>query len=173
MLIVRLILFVNNFSTVLRSIFSVLGLFVQEGDLHLKNFKAQLVISNRVSDFDPLVINLIYPCAFLSSSAFPRYITWLFGVTNDSVAQNKNDLAKVIQNNSVPVLCFPETSRTNGRVGLFKFESWPFSCDLTSHLIFIEGKNPLFNVNISPLGASWMANLFWLFFLPVTVFNIR
>ena len=26
---------------------------------------------------------------------------------------------------------------------------WPSSCDLASHLIFIEGKNPLFNVNIS------------------------
>lgn len=161
------------FSIIFRSIFFVLGLIVQEEDLHLKNCKAQLVVSNRISDFDPLVVNLIYPCASHSTNAFPGYITWLFGVSNETIAQHKNDLSAVIKESSVPVLCFPEASHTNGRVGLFKFESWPFSSDLTSHLVFIKSKNPLFKVSISPLGANWLVNLFWLLFFPVTIYNVR
>ena len=154
--------------------FFVLGIIVQEEDFNLKNCKAQLVVSNRVSDFDPLVVNLIYPCASHSIIAFPWYINWLFGISNESIAQHRNDLpGRVIIESSVPVLCFPEVSQTNGKVGLFKFESWPFASELTAHLIFIKSKNPLFNVSTSPLEASWLANLFWLLFFPVTIFNVR
>ena len=145
----------------------------EEDNVQLKKFKAQFIISNHISDFDPLILNMIYPCAFLSASTFPLYISWLFGISENCIAQNKNDMSAVIKNSSLPIVCFPESSRTNGRVGLFKFQTWPFACNLTSHLIYIEGRNFLFNVHLSPLGASWFSNLFWLFFLPVTVFNIK
>lgn len=158
-------------SIIFRTIFFVLGIMIQEDNIQLKKFKAQLIISNHVTDFDPLIINLIYPCEFASSTYFPRYISWLFEITsNDS----KNNLSHSIKNNSMPVVCYPEMSHSNGRFGLFKFEIWPFKSNLTSHLVYIEKKkSPILDINLSPLGANWLANLFWLLFTPISIFNIR
>ncbi|KAH9398568.1 hypothetical protein TYRP_018811 [Tyrophagus putrescentiae] len=67
-------------SYIFRSMFFVLGIIVQEEDFNLKNCKAQLVVSNRVSDFDPLVVNLIYPFTIFNV----RYLASLDKAENET-----------------------------------------------------------------------------------------
>lgn len=152
----------------------MLGVVVQDDELPSKNFDEKHFLCNRVSDIDSIVLNLIHPCIFFSSIDFPKYVSWIcdFSTVTERNQSSKDKLLLSIKEKT-PVVCFPESSCTNGKVALFKFETWPFSCDLNFHLIFIETQRPFFNITISPLDSSWLSNLFWILFLPFTIFNIR
>lgn len=136
--------------------------------------KAKVFISNRVSDFDSIILNLINPCNFFGSLSVPQFVNWIcdYSTVEESNQSSKSKFLSSM-NEKTPVVCFPESSKTNGKVGLFKFEAWPFCCDQNIHLIFLETKRPYANVAISPLESSWGWDLFWLLFLPFTIFSIR
>nr|XP_027204026.1 ancient ubiquitous protein 1-like isoform X2 [Dermatophagoides pteronyssinus] len=165
-------------SSVRRSLFFILGISINtdvDDDDYYRKLKAKFLIANHISDLDPVILNLIMPCASYvggnngQTSNQPCYLQWLCQILKPNDGDNVYELSM----KNVPIVCFPEQSKTNGRFGLFKFISNLYHHDSLVHMIFLETKRPIFNVSISPLGSHWLADLFWIFFLPVTIFKVK
>lgn len=161
----------------MRSVFFVLGIYVREDSRFesLKKNKPKLLVCNHISEFDPLVVNLLLPCCFAKTYEIPKFILWWFKWTSiDSGSITSQHFNEVLDQSSIPVLCFPESSTTNGRAGLLQFENWPFSCDnVEAHVIFLKFQRFFFNVKLSPLESNSLINLFWIMFLPMSCFDVK
>ncbi|KAI2657098.1 Lipid droplet-regulating VLDL assembly factor AUP1 [Labeo rohita] len=72
---------------------------------------------------------------------------------------------------ALPLLLFPEEDTTNGRTGLLKFSSWPFSVSETIQPVALLVKRPFIAVNTPE--SSWLTELLWTFFVPFTVYHVR
>ncbi|XP_036618779.1 lipid droplet-regulating VLDL assembly factor AUP1 isoform X1 [Trichosurus vulpecula] len=70
-----------------------------------------------------------------------------------------------------PLLLFPEEEATNGREGLLRFSSWPFSIQDTVQPLALRVQRPLVSVTVS--DASWVSELLWSLFVPFTVYQVR
>lgn len=73
--------------------------------------------------------------------------------------------------NALPLLLFPEEDTTNGRTGLLKFSSWPFSVSDSIQPVALLVKRPFIAVNTPE--SSWLTELLWTFFVPFTVYHVR
>lgn len=138
---------------------------------YFRKLKAKFLIANHISDFDPIIMNLIIPCAAYINNTNnpPCYLNWLCQI----LKQDDGDNAYELSMKNIPIVCFPEQSKTNGRFGLFKFTSCLYHHDSLVHMIFLEAKRPFFKVSISPLSSYWLTDLFWILFLPVTIFKVK
>uniref|UniRef100_A0A8C3S7V3 Lipid droplet-regulating VLDL assembly factor AUP1 n=1 Tax=Chelydra serpentina TaxID=8475 RepID=A0A8C3S7V3_CHESE len=70
-----------------------------------------------------------------------------------------------------PLLLFPEEAATNGRVGLLRFSSWPFSILDMIQPVALQVQRPLIAVSVA--DSSWITELLWTFFVPFTVYQVR
>ncbi|XP_014968191.3 lipid droplet-regulating VLDL assembly factor AUP1 isoform X1 [Macaca mulatta] len=70
-----------------------------------------------------------------------------------------------------PLLLFPEEEATNGREGLLRFSSWPFSIQDVVQPLTLQVQRPLVSVTVS--DASWVSELLWSLFVPFTVYQVR
>nr|XP_012417209.1 PREDICTED: ancient ubiquitous protein 1 isoform X2 [Odobenus rosmarus divergens] len=70
-----------------------------------------------------------------------------------------------------PLLLFPEEEATNGREGLLRFSSWPFSIQDVVQPLTLRVQRPLVSVTVS--DASWVSELLWSLFVPFTVYQVR
>ncbi|KAF7490622.1 Ancient ubiquitous protein 1 [Sarcoptes scabiei] len=158
-------------SLVYRSLFFVLGISINIEDENLfRSSKNKFIIANSISDVDPLVMNLLSPCVFISARAtMPFYIQWMcnFFKPDDEDSEQK------ISNSNLPVICFPETCKSNGKFGLIAFKSNSFKHVSTVNLIFLESKRLIIKASLSTYESNWIADLFWVFYLPFTIFKIR
>ncbi|KAH7641265.1 hypothetical protein HUG17_4309 [Dermatophagoides farinae] len=182
------VLFVSSIlphsSTVRRSLFFILGISITVDEEYFRKLKAKFLVANHISDLDPVILNLLMPCAaYVNSSSSrsssannqPCYISWLCRILkrdDDGGGDGDNNVYELSTKN-IPIVCFPEQSKTNGRFGLFKFTSCFYHHDSLVHMVFLQTKRPFFNVSISPLGGHWLADLFWILFLPVTIFKVK
>ncbi|XP_054718260.1 lipid droplet-regulating VLDL assembly factor AUP1 homolog isoform X2 [Uloborus diversus] len=162
----------------LRIMCSILGfiVFTESSMNHVKNTK--IVISNHVTNFDHLAINIIMHTIVPSVWDLPEYLTWLLGYTDFGASQGRQVLVQNVRDflkkSEVPVLIFPEGATTNGKKGLLKFNTWPFLLDQAVQPIALRISRPqLFQVAPSVLGSRWWSDMFWFLFLPYTIFTVK
>ena len=119
--------------------FFVLGLSVDVDEEYFKQLKTKFIISNHISDMDPIVLSLIMPCACVNAnqSGFPGYVNWLCRMLKIDGGDDQDNSMEVTMKN-IPIVCFPEQSKSNGRAGLFKFSTSLFNHHVPLvHLVFL------------------------------------
>lgn len=165
-------------SYVLRTMCFVLGIVVQEGEVKHKNRSAKVIVTNHVTMLDHLAVDLVFPCTTPSVWDLPLILSWVLGFKDLGVRQGREVLVQNVkkhcQESEIPILAHPEGATTNGRRGLLKFSTWPFSINVPVSPVVVEVKRlSLLNVSTSVLGSRWWSDIFWFLFSPCTIFKIR
>ncbi|RWS23770.1 ancient ubiquitous protein 1-like protein, partial [Leptotrombidium deliense] len=164
---------------VVRTMCAVLGFIVREEDVNEKcKTDVKVLVSNHVTNFDHLAVELVLPCVVPSVWDLPKYLNWCLGFYDFGVKQGREVLTQNVKNylsrSEVPILSHPEGATTNGRVGLLKFSTWPFSLEPVVHPIIISvNRPPPIKVTTSVLGSRWWSDLLWILLTPCTVFTLR
>ncbi|ETN69727.1 zinc finger, C2H2 type, partial [Necator americanus] len=161
-------------SLVLRVMCAVLGIVVCSEKK--RSPRISIICANHVSSLDHLAVDLIEPCILPSVWDVPALIRWCFGCVDLGARNGRSELirrARIhVENEALPLLAFPEGAITNGHTGLLKFSSWP--CDVSDQVqpLALQVYRPIFNVCPATLGSSWLVDVFWFAFLPVTVYQL-
>ncbi|XP_077033997.1 lipid droplet-regulating VLDL assembly factor AUP1 isoform X1 [Agelaius phoeniceus] len=109
-------------------------------------------------------------------SGAPGFICWSRGFMELGVTGSRAELVDSLkeysaQQGNPPLLLFPEEAATNGRAGLLRFSSWPFSILDEVQPVALQVRRPL--VAVSVADSSWITELLWTFFVPFTVYQVR
>uniref|UniRef100_A0A8C3DWQ1 Lipid droplet-regulating VLDL assembly factor AUP1 n=1 Tax=Corvus moneduloides TaxID=1196302 RepID=A0A8C3DWQ1_CORMO len=161
---------------IVRVMCSVLGLLVRQSDPRLRGAGARVFIANHVTPFDHNVVSLLTSCNTPALSGAPGFICWSRGFMELGVTGSRAELVDSLREYSAhegnpPLLLFPEEAATNGRAGLLRFSSWPFSILDVVQPVALQVRRPL--VAVSVADSSWIAELLWTFFVPFTVYQVR
>ncbi|NXD87729.1 AUP1 protein, partial [Halcyon senegalensis] len=161
---------------IVRVMCSVLGLFVRQSDPRLRDVNVRVYIANHVTQFDHNVINLLTSCNTPALNGAPGFICWSRGFMELGVAGSRAELVDSLKvysshGSNPPLLLFPEEAATNGRAGLLRFSSWPFSILDVVQPVALQVQRPLITVSVA--DSSWIAELLWTFFVPFTVYQVR
>ncbi|KFV14478.1 Ancient ubiquitous protein 1, partial [Pterocles gutturalis] len=161
---------------IVRVMCSVLGLFVRESDPRLRNVSVRVYIANHVTQFDHNVINLLTSCNTPALNGAPGFICWSRGFMELGVTGSRAELVDSLKvysshRGNPPLLLFPEEAATNGRAGLLRFSSWPFSVSDVVQPVALQAQRPLITVSVA--DSSWVTELLWTFFVPFTVYQVR
>ncbi|KAM6441102.1 lipid droplet-regulating VLDL assembly factor AUP1 isoform 2-T2 [Liasis olivaceus] len=157
-----------------RAMCSVLGLFVWQS--RPRSLRARVFVANHVTPFDHNVLSLLASCSAPVLNGAVGFICWSRGFLEVAGAESRAELLESLkgycsQGSNPPLLLFPEEATTNGRVGLLRFSSWPFSIADTVQPLALRVWRPF--VAVSVAGASWVTELLWTFFVPITVYQVR
>ncbi|KAH1170303.1 hypothetical protein KIL84_001288 [Mauremys mutica] len=161
---------------IVRVMCSVLGLFVRQSDPHLRDANVRVYIANHVTPFDHSVINLLTSCNTPALNGTPGFICWSRGFMELGAVGSRAELVDSLKvysshGGNPPLLLFPEEAATNGRVGLLRFSSWPFSILDMIQPVALQVQRPLIAVSVA--DSSWITELLWTFFVPFTVYQVR
>ncbi|NXG04642.1 AUP1 protein, partial [Sakesphorus luctuosus] len=161
---------------IVRVMCSVLGLLVRQNDPRLRGTGARVFIANHVTPFDHNVISLLTSCNTPALNGAPGFICWSRGFMELGVTGSRAELVDSLKEYSShqanpPLLLFPEEAATNGRAGLLRFSSWPFSILDVVQPVALQVRRPL--VAVSVADSSWITELLWTFFVPFTVYQVR
>uniref|UniRef100_A0A8C3S5N2 AUP1 lipid droplet regulating VLDL assembly factor n=1 Tax=Chelydra serpentina TaxID=8475 RepID=A0A8C3S5N2_CHESE len=161
---------------IVRVMCSVLGLFVRQSDTHLRDANVRVYIANHVTHFDHSVINLLTSCNTPALNGTPGFICWSRGFMELGAVGSRAELVDSLKvysshGGNPPLLLFPEEAATNGRVGLLRFSSWPFSILDMIQPVALQVQRPLIAVSVA--DSSWITELLWTFFVPFTVYQVR
>ncbi|NWU90256.1 AUP1 protein, partial [Upupa epops] len=161
---------------IVRVMCSVLGLFVRQSDPRLRDASVRVYIANHVTQFDHNIINLLTSCNTPALNTAPGFICWSRGFMELGVTGSRAELVDALKVYSShranpPLLLFPEEAATNGRAGLLRFSSWPFSVLDVVQPVALRVQRPLITVSVA--DSSWIAELLWTFFVPFTVYQVR
>ncbi|NWT57807.1 AUP1 protein, partial [Erythrocercus mccallii] len=161
---------------IVRVMCSVLGLLVRQSDPRLRGAGARVFIANHVTPFDHNVVSLLTSCNTPALSGAPGFICWSRGFMELGVTGSRAELVDSLKEYSAhqgnpPLLLFPEEVATNGRAGLLRFSSWPFSILDEVQPVALQVRRPL--VAVSVADSSWITELLWTFFVPFTVYQVR
>ncbi|XP_038600430.1 ATP-dependent RNA helicase DQX1-like [Tachyglossus aculeatus] len=159
---------------VVRAMCGALGLVVRERDAHLRDRRARVYVSNHVTPFDHNMVNLLTRCSTPLLSGPSGFVCWSRGFVE---LAGRGDPAEALRrfcaspgDRPHPLLLFPEEEATNGREGLLRFSSWPFSVQEAVQPLTLRVRRPLVSVNVA--GASWVSELLWALFVPFTVYQV-
>ncbi|NXK89139.1 AUP1 protein, partial [Formicarius rufipectus] len=161
---------------IVRVMCSVLGLLVRQNDPRLHGTGVRVFIANHITPFDHNVISLLTSCNTPALNGAPGFICWSRGFMELGVMGSRAELVDSLKEYSShrgnpPLLLFPEEAATNGRAGLLRFSSWPFSILDVVQPVALQVRRPL--VAVSVADSSWIAELLWTFFVPFTVYQVR
>ncbi|XP_032542127.1 ancient ubiquitous protein 1 [Chiroxiphia lanceolata] len=161
---------------IVRVMCSVLGLLVRQNDPRLRGAGAKVFIANHVTPFDHNVVSLLTSCNTPALNGAPGFICWSRGFMELGVMGSRAELVDSLkeyssQRGNPPLLLFPEEAATNGRAGLLRFSSWPFSILDVVQPVALQVRRPL--VAVSVADSSWITELLWTFFVPFTVYQVR
>ncbi|XP_074677748.1 lipid droplet-regulating VLDL assembly factor AUP1 isoform X2 [Strix aluco] len=161
---------------IVRVMCSVLGLFVRQNDPRLRDVNVRVYIANHVTQFDHNVINLLTSCNTPALNGAPGFICWSRGFMELGVTGSRAELVDSLKaysshRGNPPLLLFPEEAATNGRAGLLRFSSWPFSVLDVVQPVALRVQRPLITVSVA--DSSWITELLWTFFVPFTVYQVR
>uniref|UniRef100_A0A8D0F3T3 Lipid droplet-regulating VLDL assembly factor AUP1 n=1 Tax=Strix occidentalis caurina TaxID=311401 RepID=A0A8D0F3T3_STROC len=161
---------------IVRVMCSVLGLFVRQNDPRLRDVSVRVYIANHVTQFDHNVINLLTSCNTPALNGAPGFICWSRGFMELGVTGSRAELVDSLKvysshRGNPPLLLFPEEAATNGRAGLLRFSSWPFSVLDVVQPVALRVQRPLITVSVA--DSSWITELLWTFFVPFTVYQVR
>ncbi|XP_009071019.1 PREDICTED: ancient ubiquitous protein 1, partial [Acanthisitta chloris] len=160
---------------VVRVMCSVLGLLVRQSDLRPRGAGARVFIANHVTHFDHNVVSLLTPCNTPALNGAPGFLCWSRGFMELGVTGSRSELVDSLKvysshHGNPPLLLFPEEAATNGRAGLLRFSSWPFSILDVVQPVALQVRRPL--VAVSVADSSWITELLWTFFVPFTVYQV-
>ncbi|KAL7636311.1 UNVERIFIED_CONTAM: hypothetical protein RMT77_013070 [Armadillidium vulgare] len=164
---------------VLRVLYSVMGIVIQEKDSHKKDSKCRVLVSNHISPFDHLAVSLVHPCVSINVVNLPSPLSTVLQYYNFDLTQGRQALRTNIQNylnkpDSMPLLLYPEGGTTNGEVALMKYTSWGHDIDKSVLALGLKVRRiPILQIAPTVLNGSWIADLFYLLFSPVTIFSVR
>ncbi|XP_036407464.1 lipid droplet-regulating VLDL assembly factor AUP1 isoform X2 [Megalops cyprinoides] len=161
---------------IVRVMCSVLGMYVKRSSPRLQDRNARLYICNHVTLFDHNILNLLTSCNTPMLQGSPGFVCWARGFMEFATATGRAELTEALKRycstpDVPPLLLFPEEDTTNGRAGLLKFSSWPFSLADSIQPVALLVKRPL--VAVSAVDSSWVAELLWTLFVPFTVYQVR
>ncbi|XP_053113492.1 lipid droplet-regulating VLDL assembly factor AUP1 isoform X1 [Hemicordylus capensis] len=161
---------------IVRVMCSVLGLWVRQSDPRQRSLRARVYVANHITPFDHNVINLLTSCHTPVLNGSSGFICWSRGFLELGAAGSRAELLESLkayssQGGHPPLLLFPEETTTNGRVGLLRFSSWPFSVLDTVQPVALQVQRPFLAVSVAE--ASWVTELLWTFFVPFTVYQVR
>ncbi|XP_025947259.1 ancient ubiquitous protein 1 isoform X3 [Apteryx rowi] len=136
---------------IVRVMCSVLGLFVRQSDPRLRDVNVRVYIANHVTHFDHNVINLLTSCNTPALNGAPGFICWSRGFMELGVTGSRAELVDSLKaysshRGNPPLLLFPEEAATNGRAGLLRFSSWPFSIMDMVQPVALQVQRPLITV---------------------------
>ncbi|XP_037245212.1 lipid droplet-regulating VLDL assembly factor AUP1 isoform X2 [Falco biarmicus] len=160
---------------IVRVMCSVLGLFVRQSDPRLRDVNVRVYIANHVTQFDHNVINLLTSCNTPALNGAPGFICWSRGFMELGVTGSRAELVDSLKaysshRGNPPLLLFPEEAATNGRAGLLRFSSWPFSILDVVQPVALQVQRPLITVSVA--DSSWITELLWTFFVPFTIYQL-
>ncbi|XP_077157550.1 lipid droplet-regulating VLDL assembly factor AUP1 [Paroedura picta] len=161
---------------VVRVMCAVLGLLVRQSQPRQRSLRARVYIANHVTPFDHNVINLLTSCNAPMLNGASGFICWSRGFLEVGTAGGRAELLESLKaysshGGNPPLLLFPEETTTNGRVGLLRFSTWPFSILDMVQPVALQVQRPF--VAVSTADASWVTELLWTFFVPFTVYQVR
>nr|XP_056711704.1 lipid droplet-regulating VLDL assembly factor AUP1 [Euleptes europaea] len=161
---------------VVRVMCSVLGLLVRQSQPRQHSLRARVYIANHVTRFDHNIINLLTSCNAPMLNGASGFICWSRGFLEVGSTGGRAELLESLKaysshGGNPPLLLFPEETTTNGRVGLLRFSTWPFSILDMVQPVALQVQRPF--VAVSTADASWVTELLWTFFVPFTVYQVR
>ncbi|XP_062903219.1 lipid droplet-regulating VLDL assembly factor AUP1 isoform X2 [Mobula hypostoma] len=161
---------------IVRTMCSVLGMFVSQADPRQRDKNVKTYIANHVTQFDHNMLSFITPCHTPLLDGQPGFVSWARGYLELGWVDSRTRLVESLREyNSMEgeqtLLLFPEDEMTNGKVGLLKFSSWAFSVDSTIQPVVLTVKRPF--IAVSVVDSSWVAELLWMFFSPFTIYQVR
>ncbi|KAK2494270.1 hypothetical protein MC885_002427 [Smutsia gigantea] len=160
---------------VVRTMCAVLGLVARQENSGLRDHRVRVLISNHVTPFDHNVVNLLTSCSTPLLNSPPSFVCWSRGFMEmDGPGELVESLKRFCASTRLPptpLLLFPEEEATNGREGLLRFSSWPFSIQDVVQPLTLRVQRPLVSVTVS--DASWVSELLWSLFVPFTVYQVR
>ncbi|XP_040849588.1 lipid droplet-regulating VLDL assembly factor AUP1 isoform X2 [Ochotona curzoniae] len=160
---------------VVRTMCAVLGLVARQDDPGLRDHRVRVLISNHVTPFDHNIVNLLTSCSTPLLNSPPSFVCWSRGFMEmDRQSELVESLKRFCASTRLPptpLLLFPEEEATNGREGLLRFSSWPFSIQDVVQPLTLQVQRPLVSVTVS--DASWVSELLWALFVPFTVYQVR
>ncbi|KAM9511788.1 lipid droplet-regulating VLDL assembly factor AUP1-like [Salvelinus alpinus] len=161
---------------IVRIMFSVLGMHVRQNSPRSRDKSTKLYICNHVTQFDHNIVNLLTSCntPMLEDSA--GFVCWARGFMELGAISGQDEMEESLRRycsspETLPLLLFPEEDTTNGRAGLLKFSSWPFSMTDSIQPVALQVKRPF--VALSTPESFWLTELLWTFFVPCTVYHVR
>ncbi|XP_060935283.1 lipid droplet-regulating VLDL assembly factor AUP1 [Limanda limanda] len=160
---------------IVRVMSSVLGMHVRQKNLRSRDKNSKLYICNHVTDFDLNIINLLTPCNTPQLEGSTGFMCWARGFMEIHSLSGQGAIGETLQRycsteGTDPLLLFPEEDTTNGRAGLLKFSSWPFSLTDSVQPVALRVTRPL--IALSTPESSWLTELLWTFFAPCTVYHV-
>ncbi|OWK10359.1 hypothetical protein Celaphus_00005786 [Cervus elaphus hippelaphus] len=159
---------------VVRTMCAVLGLVARQEDSGLRDHRVRVLISNHVTPFDHNIVNLLTSCSTPLLNSPPSFVCWSRGFMEmDGQGELVESLKRFCASTRLPptpLLLFPEEEATNGREGLLRFSSWPFSIQDVVQPLTLRVQRPLVSVTVS--DASWVSELLWSLFVPFTVYQL-
>ncbi|XP_034809322.1 lipid droplet-regulating VLDL assembly factor AUP1 isoform X3 [Pan paniscus] len=160
---------------VVRTMCAVLGLVARQEDSGLRDHSVRVLISNHVTPFDHNIVNLLTTCSTPLLNSPPSFVCWSRGFMEmngrGELVESLKRFCASTRLPPTPLLLFPEEEATNGREGLLRFSSWPFSIQDVVQPLTLQVQRPLVSVTVS--DASWVSELLWSLFVPFTVYQVR
>ncbi|KAI5944181.1 lipid droplet-regulating VLDL assembly factor AUP1 isoform X1 [Manis javanica] len=160
---------------VVRTMCAVLGLVARQEDSGLRDHRVRVLISNHVTPFDHNIVNLLTSCSTPLLNSPPSFVCWSRGFMEmdgrGELVESLKRFCASMRLPPTPLLLFPEEEATNGREGLLRFSSWPFSIQDVVQPLTLRVQRPLVSVTVS--DASWVSELLWSLFVPFTVYQVR
>uniref|UniRef100_A0A8C3ABF5 Lipid droplet-regulating VLDL assembly factor AUP1 n=1 Tax=Cyclopterus lumpus TaxID=8103 RepID=A0A8C3ABF5_CYCLU len=160
---------------IVRVMCSVLGMHVRQKNPRSRDRNTKLYTCNHVTEFDHNIINLLTPCHTPQLEGSTGFVCWARGFMEIHSASGQEAVGESLQRycsteGTPPLLLFPEEETTNGRAGLLKFSSWPFSLTDSIQPVALRVTRPL--IALSTPDSSWLKELLWTFFVPCTVYHV-
>ncbi|XP_066575802.1 lipid droplet-regulating VLDL assembly factor AUP1 isoform X2 [Amia ocellicauda] len=161
---------------IVRVMCSVLGMYVKQDNPRQRDKNVKLYICNHVTQFDHNIINLLTSCNTPMAEGLPGFVCWARGFMELGMMSGRSEMAESLRQycsteGNLPLLLFPEEETTNGRVGLLKFSTWPFTVSDSVQPVALIAKRPFIPLNTEE--SSWITELLWTFFIPFTVYQVR
>ncbi|MEQ2181734.1 Ancient ubiquitous protein 1, partial [Goodea atripinnis] len=160
---------------VVRIMCSVLGMHVRQRNPRSRDKNTKLYICNHVTEFDHNIINLLTPFNTPQLEGSTGFMCWARGFMEIHSASSQEAIGESLQRycsteGTPPLLVFPEEDTTNGRAGLLKFSSWPFSLTESIQPVALRVSRPV--LSLSTVESGWLIDLLWTLFAPCTVYHV-
>nr|CAD7195851.1 unnamed protein product [Timema douglasi] len=156
----------------------VLGIVVREEDLGNKNPSARVIVTNHVTWCDHVAVHIATGCVTPHTWELPTFLNWALGLKDLGLRQGRDMLLTSVRSHlnksSSPVVLHPEAATTNGRVGLLRFSTWPFSIGAPVQPVALTVARPaVSDLSPSVLAAGCLVDMFWFLFVPYTTFTLK
>ncbi|KAG1703524.1 hypothetical protein DVH05_007471 [Phytophthora capsici] len=151
--------------------------------------RAEIIVSNHISEFDAVAMLGITPAFILGYDFYKKMLFFKLlgdkagivyvpyasrqqgnGAGRDEVRQI---IVERLERGDKPLAAFPEGGLTNGRKGLLQYHKFLFSLDKTVQPLAIRASDGPFPVNINDETSTFLANVLWYLFVPWHTYTVQ